>query len=383
MPIGVTGLDPRPGVNDPASQANQYYMQQLAAQMQNSKDLANIGANANLGVAKTNAGASNYGADASKAASNYQADKSLQSAMGVSGNNRAASNYAADQGLASTQYSSDASKAASEYGADASAKSSMYGADAAKSAALGSALYAADASKYGSDQNLAGNKYVADQNLAGSNYASDNNLKSTQYSSDAQKAAAMYGADQSLAGVNANVAGENQRQTQTLDWDKQRFGTLFDFLQGYLPAPGSTTGGAGYPAPPTGAPSIDTSPVLTPDQIQANVNNAVGRVDQRTSASNKQLAQDAAGRGIAQRKDSPLLAALTSQSNAIGAGQGADAELNFRTQAAQANSQQQLSAQQAAYNAWNGTQALGLQHEKNQNDLQSSIMQAIMGIGNI
>jgi hypothetical protein len=322
------------------SQQNQFTLQQLAAQNANQLKQAQLAANTQrygydqgLAGQKVQSDAAKYGYDKGLSGQQYQSDRALQQALGV-----------ADRGLKGTMYSSDASK-----------ESSMYGADAAKQAAM----------------------FGAQAGLEGTKYSSDASARSSMYGADAAKQASMYGSDQSLAGVKYGTDATNQRFHEGLGWAQDKFGQIFGFVKDRIGGLGGTSGG-GFD--PSGAPPIDAGPVFTPGQVQANVNNAVGMVDQRTQGENAGIARQGAARGIGGRS-SPLMQALMQQNTAIGNGQAADAELKFRTNAAQLNAQNTLESQKARYQGWNQTQALGLQQQKNALDYNAALLSALAGIG--
>lgn len=344
-----------------------------------------------------------YGMDPGEWMSNkqraFQAD-ALMNQLQISKGNNETQKYGIDKGLQGQKYTTDANlrindlnNATQRYGIDSGSAAQRYGYDTNLKSALGVADRNQAAQQYSADSAERANKYSSDNSLAATlgsagisassqNYASDQAYKSSVYGSDASRAASDHQADQSLAAALANVGGQNERFNKGLDWSKDKFGQIFGYIQGQA-------GGLGGSASPSelaidygSAPQIDTSPVFTQRQIQENVNNAVGLVDQRTAAQGANLARNGAARGIGSRS-SPLIQALTQQNQAIGNGAAADSELNFRTNAAQKNADQRLAAQQAASQGWNQQQALKLQSQKNVLDFNSALLSALSGLGSI
>ena len=126
------------------------------------------------------ADASKYGADATKEAS-FRASKASEN---VAKTQAGASRYGAEQSRAASEYGADATREASFRSSQASENVASTQADASRDVAttqagaqVKSAELSNDASRYGADQTRIASMYGADQNLAG---IKDTNLTSTR-----------------------------------------------------------------------------------------------------------------------------------------------------------------------------------------------------------
>ena len=265
--------------------------------------------------------------------------------------NSAASNYSADR----------------DYSASILATNQKYAAD----------IYQADqnliASKYGSDQELAGKTFVASANKDAQVIQSTNELTGRLYESDKRYASDIYGADKQYAGTLLHENSETARLTTKLNYADSKFNIVYPVVQASLSASQTTTtpGLKSWPD----LPFISTAGVLTPAQIQQQVNAAWARNDSRTQAQILQTQRELAGRGFS--SNSPLLEAL--KVGYIGQNFRAnnDAATSIRIQSAQANAQQILEAQKAVADQFNSQQGVVLESEKNQVTRQVGLVGAL------
>jgi hypothetical protein len=149
------------------------------------------------------------------------------------------------------------------------------------------------------------------------------------------------------------------------------------------------TGGIGFASGPSVAdavaatvlPPIFTVGVLTPSQIQAQVNAATARADSKANSTYRQLVGDLTGRGFSAA--SPILGALQ-----VGiAGQTLQTQLATETQirldSAKLNSDQILNSQKAASDQYIQQENVLVEVSKNQTTLTVGVVQAVFGmIGN-
>lgn len=252
-------------------------------------------------------------------------------------------------------------------------------------------------------------------------------LQAAQMAAEASR----YGAQTQLQAAQAAQAGQTARQQALLDWSKQKFNTFLPYLEQGMGIAGSQAGGGGYgvgmPAMPT-APSFDPAafmraaggattlnvpthaPVLTPEQVQQQVNSTVARNQQSTASQVRGAQEQLAGRGFA--AGSPLMASIAAQLQGAGMAANANADLQARINAAQLNADQaqkyyasDIQAQAALANAakaaaasmynaqvgagagiygsqldaYNKALALRVQEEQIAQSGKNAIIQAIMG----
>lgn len=108
---------------------------------------------------------------------------------------------------------------------------------------------------------------------------------------------------------------------------------------------GGTVGGQNTPAP-----AITVGGVYTPDQTQAQVNQARAQGDQSAASQIGNNAAKMAGRGM--QGTSPLLSALNNQVNMGNMANNAANETTIRNNAAGMNKNHELNTQVAASNQW-------------------------------
>ena len=183
-----------------------------------------------------------------------------------------------------------------------------------------------------------------------------------------------YGADPQM--LQQNLAQQQMGQQakefgQTLDWQKQKWGTILPMLQGAMsrgPMPGANI--------PT--PQITAGPTYSNQQMQQQKNLIGSQAQGDIGTQQRQIAQSTAGRGFG--SNSPLQQALSTEA----AGMGRAGERQAQTQAgltmAQQNAQQKLASQQAAAQAQLGAAQIGVEAQRPWWQLQSSLIGALAGL---
>ncbi|MDR3635692.1 MAG: hypothetical protein P4L84_17955 [Isosphaeraceae bacterium] len=239
-----------------------------------------------------------------------------------------------------------------------------------------------------------------------------------------EAAASNYRADQDLAGVNVHEAGETNRLNIKLAFAEEKWNELLPAIDSTLGiVDGAVSGGGGIgfgavaPKGPTMGfggvaatddwqlgsysrrlvrgplhmgsgdvktggigfasgssvadavaatqlPTIDTSGVLTPAQIQQQVNAAYARNDAKTASSALALIQDMSGRGFS--SNSPILAALQVGLTGQNLRSSILAEQQIRLSAAQANAEQVLNSQKAVSDQFIAQEGALIEHERNE-----------------
>ena len=262
---------------------------------------------------------------------------------------------------------------ASNYGADRDYSASILATNQKYAADIYQANQHLTASKYGSDQELAGKTFVASTNKDAQVIQSTNDLTGRKYEADQRLIGDKYGADHQYAGTQLHETAETGRLTTKLNYADSKFNIVYPVVQASLAAStGTTTPGLKqWPD----LPFISTAGVLTPAQIQMQVNAAWARNDSRTQAQILQTQRELAGRGFS--SNSPLLEAL--KVGYIGQNFRAnnDAATSIRIQSAQANAEQILNGQKAVADQFNNQQGVVLESEKNQVTRQVGLVGAL------
>jgi len=185
-----------------------------------------------------------------------------------------------------------------------------------------------------------------------------------------------YGADPQM--LQQNLAQQQMGQQakefgQTLDWQKQKWGTILPMLQGLQ---GSLSRGPTSANIPT--PQITAGPTYSNQQMQQQKNLIGSQAQGDIGTQQRQIAQSTAGRGFG--SNSPLQQALSTEA----AGMGRAGERQAQTQAgltmAQQNAQQKLASQQAAAQAQLGAAQIGVEAQRPWWQLQSSLIGALAGM---
>jgi len=183
-----------------------------------------------------------------------------------------------------------------------------------------------------------------------------------------------YGADPQM--LQQNLAQQQMGQQakefgQTLDWQKQKWGTILPMLQGAL-------GRGGIPSANIPVPQITAGPTYSNQQMQQQKNLIGSQAQGDIGTQQRQIAQSTAGRGFG--SNSPLQQALSTEA----AGMGRAGERQAQTQAgltmAQQNAQQKLASQQAAAQAQLGAAQIGVADQRPWWQLQSSLIGALAGL---
>ena len=268
--------------------------------------------------------------------------------------------------------------------ANINAGASNYGSDRDYSASIlaTNQKYAADiyqanqnliASKYGSDQELAGKTFVASTNKDAQVIQSTNDLTGRKYEADQRYASDIYGADKQYASAVLHENAESGRLTTKLNYADSKFNIVYPVVQASLAASQTTTTPDLKSWPDL--PFISTAGVLTPAQIQQQVNSAWARNESRTNAQILQTQRELAGRGFS--SNSPLLEAL--KVGYIGQNFRAnnDAATSIRIEGAKANAEQILNSQKAVADQFNSQQGVVLESEKNQVTRQVGLVGAL------
>lgn len=150
-----------------------------------------------------------------------------------------------------------------------------------------------------------------------------------------------------------------QASLAPLQWEKQKYGQTAPGIRSQIADLGrwQSAGGVGGQQP-----FISDAPVYSEQQIQNQVNSQRAQNDAQTASQTRQMQQQMAGRGFGSR--SPLAMALGQgyQNQALAANTQAENDLRF--QAAQANSQQVLRAQQAREQQYASRQGEDIERRK-------------------
>lgn len=143
------------------------------------------------------------------------------------------------------------------------------------------------------------------------------------------------------AAINPEMYAADQKQS--------RFNTVFPWLQNEF---GSIMGGLANSGVTVGSgPQITASQVLTPDQIQQQVNQSRAHTDMQVGAQQRSSGNELAGRGLG--GSSPLQMALNQGYSNQGMATNAGNTANIRINAATQNAQQLLGSQTARANQFN------------------------------
>lgn len=314
-----------------------------------------------------------YGASQQNYAQRYSADRQLEAEILRLNTVPAGELQLQTNDLATRVTIANINSATAKYGADRDYSASVHGADQR----YVSDLYQADkrylADIYGSDKELAGKTFVASTNKDASVIQSTNELTWHQYDADKRYAGDVYGADKQYAGTQLHESAETGRLTTKLNYADSKFNIVYPVVQASLAASASTTtpGLRQWPD----LPFISTSGVLTPAQIQQQVNAAWARNDSRTQAQIIQTQRELAGRGFS--SNSPLLEAL--KVGYIGQNFRAnnDAATQIRIEGAKANADAVFQGQKAVADQFNNQQGVVLESEKNQVTRQVGLVGAL------
>lgn len=208
----------------------------------------------------------------------------------------------------------------------------------------------------------------------------DTGAATERFGQGLQAETARRGQDQQFALGNrqADITSEgNQLQYKAalapIDWSKQKFGQIFPLVQNALngfTANGGRVGGQNTPQP-----AVTTGGVYSDGQIQQNVNAARAGVDQQAATDSRAAAAKLAGQGFGGR--SPLLAAIQGQIAGQAMGTGADQERQIRSNAAEANSKQNLASQQLAEQQWQDFNTADIQRRQAAANQTSSLLAAL------
>jgi hypothetical protein len=114
----------------------------------------------------------------------------------------------------------------------------------------------------------------------------------------------------------------------------------------------------------TQLPFIDTSGVLTPAQIQQQVNAAYARNDAKTNSEALRLVEEMSGRGFS--ANSPILSALRVGLTGQNLRSSILAEQQIRLEGAKANAELVLSAQKSLSEQFLAQEGVLVDHEKNE-----------------
>lgn len=138
---------------------------------------------------------------------------------------------------------------------------------------------------------------------------------------------------------------DRQAQLAPFTYRQQLTERLLPTILGGLGGTGSQVGGTIAPQP-----AFTASPVYTDQQMNQQVNAAVGQNDARTATQQRLLGQSAAGRGFGAA--SPATAALSRSIDTAGMRENATAEREIPFQAAQANNDSMFRGSQLMQQAW-------------------------------
>ena len=125
----------------------------------------------------------------------------------------------------------------------------------------------------------------------------------------------------------------------------------------------------------TQLPFIDTSGVLTPAQIQQQVNAAYARNDAKTNSETLRLIEDMSGRGFS--ANSPILAALRVGLTGQNLRSSIQAETQIRLESAKLNAEATFDAQKALSDQFLAQEGVLIDHEKNEVTRTVGVLSAI------
>jgi hypothetical protein len=155
---------------------------------------------------------------------------------------------------------------------------------------------------------------------------------------------------------------------------ESKFNTVWGALQGFLNRNQAMTIGGGSGPGPT----INASPIYSPDQIQANVNSARAGNEAKAATQMKGQREALAGRGYG--SSSPLLAAMQASMNAGMMNANAEAERGIRQGAAEANAGQVLKGQSARENQFAARQQEQIERAKPYWNQTNALISALAGL---
>jgi hypothetical protein len=188
---------------------------------------------------------------------------------------------------------------------------------------------------------------------------------------------------QNQGGSYDMLAKQNQWKNQALDkqiaaqqaplnWEKEKFNTIWPWLQGQW---GKGTGGMGQgPA----APQLPSSTVYSPQMQQEMINSAIGQSQGQSATNIANMQQQLAGKGFA--ANSPLAQALAGQQQAAAMAQGAQIQSQIPQQVAQANAQQGLAVGGLANQLYGQQISQYLGQLQNQTSQQNAMLAALAGM---
>jgi hypothetical protein len=136
-------------------------------------------------------------------------------------------------------------------------------------------------------------------------------------------------------------------------------------------------GGTSFPdqVAATRLPFIGTAGVLTPAQIQQQVNAAYARNDAKTNSESLRLVEDMSGRGFS--ANSPILSALRVGLTGQNLRTSILAEQQIRLEGAKANAEQILASQKALSEQFIAQEGVLIDHEKNDVTRTMGVLSAI------
>lgn len=136
-------------------------------------------------------------------------------------------------------------------------------------------------------------------------------------------------------------------------------------------------GGTSFPdqVAATQLPFIDTSGVLTPAQIQQQVNAAYARNDAKTNSETLRLIEDMSGRGFS--ANSPILSALRVGLTGQNLRTSILAEQQIRLEGAKANAEQVLASQKALSEQFIAQEGVLIDKDKNDVTRTVGVLSAI------
>jgi hypothetical protein len=187
-------------------------------------------------------------------------------------------------------------------------------------------------------------------------------LQGRQYSSDRSYAAQLYEADKSLQAAQLRDQGETARLQTKLQFAQSKFDTVYPFVQSSLSD--ALSGSPSTPGLDNDWPIISARGIYTPAEIQQQVNRAWAQNDARSQSQLWQLQSELAGRGFS--GNSPLFDVI--RVGVLGQTLRAnnDAATSIRFQAATANADHILKAQELRVNEHQARNNTALESEKNQ-----------------
>jgi hypothetical protein len=337
------------------------------------RQIAELQANATMQAAGLQAGAQQASSELGKEASIYVADRNKETAIKTTqmdvqcridvANIDAASRLAAVQaGNTGNTQQAEIGAAAQRYSADASREAAITTARIDADNRLATTTLTTDVTREGNQLDYQGRVQVANisagAQTAAAQIDADNRLAVAQINSEAEH----YSADRQYASTQLRETGENARLQTKLNYAEDKFQLAFGLASDVANGSDQASGTPGLLAIDS-APYVTTRGVLTPSQIQAQVNGLYVRNDVRMASLIRQAQGDLAGRGFS--SNSPLLDALRVSYAAQNLRASTEGSTGLRIQAAQANASQVTQGQSLAVQRWQAQQQVALDSEKN------------------